>query len=65
MLADNQEYVLNKHERKKKEKFDELSAYNEFKSRIDSEDNRRQEEKLAREERIKRLLNRAPNMTVE
>ena len=56
---------MNKFERKRKEKFDEVSAFNDYKSRIDSDDNRRQEEKHAREERIKRLLNRVPTVTVE
>jgi hypothetical protein len=57
--------VQNKYERRKKEKFDDLSAFNDYKSRIESDDFRRQTEREAREDRIKRLLNRVPTVTVE
>jgi hypothetical protein len=65
VLAENIEFVQNKYERRKKEKFDDLSAFNDYKSRIESDDFRRQTEREAREDRIKRLLNRVPTVTVE
>ena len=65
VLAENQSFVRNLTDRKQKEKEDDVHAFNDYKSRVENEDNKRQMEKMAREDRIKRLLNRVPAITVE
>jgi len=43
----------------------EISAFKEYKNQMDSDDFKRQAEKHEREERIKKLINRTTNITVE
>ena len=43
----------------------EIDAFKSYKDKIDTEDYKRQLEKKEREERIKRLINRTTNVTVE
>ena len=65
VLAENQSFVRTLTDRKQKEKEEDVHAFNDYKSRVENEDNKRQMEKMAREDRIKRLLNRVPTITAE
>jgi hypothetical protein len=61
----NQSLVSNKHFLRESLKQQELSAYADYRHMLDADEQKRQQEKHEREERIKRLINRVPQVTVE
>ena len=65
VMFDNQSVYQSKVQLKESLKQQEIDAFKSYKDKIDTEDYKRQLEKKEREERIKRLINRTTNVTVE
>lgn len=65
VMFDNQSVYQSKVQLKESLKQQEIDAFKSYKDKIDTEDYKRQLEKKEREERIKRLINRTSNVTVE
>ena len=65
VLSENEMQMMNKHFMRQKEKKDDVSAYHDFKSLVETREHKMIQEKTDRQDRIKKLLNRMPQITVE
>ena len=64
-MFDNKSTMQGKVVLKESLKQQEISAFKEYKNQMDYDEFKRQAEKHEREERIKKLINRTTNITVE
>lgn len=65
VMFDNQSVMHGKVLLKESLKQQEINAFKEYKNQMDTDEYKRQLEKREREDRIKKLINRTSNVTVE
>ncbi len=65
VMSDNQSVIQGKALLKESLKQQEINAFRDYKLQMDTDEYKRQAEKYEREQRIKMLINRTTNVTVE
>jgi hypothetical protein len=65
VMSDNQSVIQGKVLLKESLKQQEINAFRDYKLQMDTDEYKRQAEKYEREQRIKMLINRTTNVTVE
>jgi hypothetical protein len=65
VMSDNQSVIQGKVLLKESLKQQEINAFKDYKQQMDTDEYKRQAEKYEREQRIKMLINRTTNVTVE
>ena len=65
VLNHNEMLLLNKQAKRDQDRANDYNAYQDLKKHLETDDARRQNEKLERQEKIKKLLNRQPTVTVD
>ena len=65
VLNHNEMQLLNKQAKRDQDRANDINAYQDLKKHLETDDARRQNEKLERQEKIKKLLNRQPTVTVD
>jgi hypothetical protein len=65
VMSDNQSVIQGKVLLKESLKQQEINAFRDYKQQMDTDEYKRQAEKYEREQRIKMLINRTTNVTVE